>query len=177
MTQHPYDDPGFWAKCSLAFDGLWPGILDEVSRVCPEQKQRVLQALSSRVRSATRIAIHLIVTLVLFLACSVAIARLTGLRLTHRGSSILPDWQDFVSLMLFFAVMVIAGAVLGLGWRRADYRRLRITLRELGYPVCVRCGYLVHDRAVCPECGTPQIRPMGARTRTNHETQQAQKAP
>ncbi len=157
MTHKFADNLGRWSKLGLALNGLWPGILDEVSRVCPGQEKQVLSTLKSRSRSVTRMAIHWSMSLVLFIAFSIAMSALTGIRLTGGSGSLWLTWNDLIGPVLFLTLMLASGVVLGWWWRRSDYRRLRLTLRKLGYPVCLRCGYLVRDRPVCPECGKPQI--------------------
>lgn len=81
------------------------------------------------------------------LACHLVINLLE----VNLGVAVRHLWRD-----LILAVMMVAAVLAVQYWTRTTVRRrLRRTLRDLGYEICVNCGYdmrgLPENR--CPECG------------------------
>ncbi|UCD76601.1 MAG: hypothetical protein JSV91_06685 [Phycisphaerales bacterium] len=74
-----------------------------------------------------------------------------------RGQSVPAVWSK---LLAIGAVGIVSLAVFTWMYAILFVRSIRLTLRDMGYEICVRCGYwlrgLGDDLTRCPECGAKQ---------------------
>jgi hypothetical protein len=95
--------------------------------------------------------LQLVLPYAILLGVVVAWIKLIGIR---------SPWAVLAMYAIFFALSWIMIAVL---WRVTWQPRVVRALRDLGYEVCVRCGYclrgLEETTMECPECGAARERP------------------
>src|SRR5437870_3313626 len=131
---------------------LWGNYLDPEWKLSAQQRREVYRIGRRRYLKKT----HLVLTMSVLLVIAVAL-----LECRRFVEAALISWNaPYAFHISGAAVALVIGLIAGATFGFIYVRPVRCALRDLGYDVCVHCGYwlrgLAENAKNCPECGKPR---------------------